>query len=130
MPASTFEYAVIRVVPRVEREEFLNVGVLVSSMQRQFLKARIEPDWARLTCLAPALDRRLVEQYLDVIPRICAGGDDAGPIGRLGHRARFHWLVAPRSTIIQTSAVHSGLSDDPQQELDRIFECMVGQPDV
>ncbi len=125
MPTGTFEYAIIRIVPRVERGEFLNAGVIVSSMQKKLLKARIEPDWERLRLLDPSLDQQLVKQYLDVIPRICAGGDDAGPIGQLPHRARFHWLVAPRSTIIQTSPVHSGISDDPEAELDRIFYCMV-----
>lgn len=129
MPACTFEYAVIRVVPRVDREEFLNVGVLVSCTEKQFLEARIEPDWERLAVLAPNLDRPLVERYLSLIPTVCEGGEGAGPIGRLPQRARFHWLVAPRSTIIQTSAVHSGMIDDPRNALDHIFDSMVRLPE-
>jgi hypothetical protein len=125
MPDITFDYAVIRVVPRVEREEFVNVGVVLSCPDRQFLEARIEPDWHRMQALAPGVDRRLVEDYLGVIPRICKGGDDAGPIGRLAQRERFHWLVAPRSTIIQMSPVHSGVCGEPHEALNRVFDRMV-----
>jgi hypothetical protein len=125
MPDVTFDYSIIRVVPRVDREEFVNVGVVLSCPDRQFLEARIEPDWRRLEALAPKVDWRLVEQYLGVIPRICTGGEDAGPIGRLTQRARFHWLVAPRSTIIQMSPVHSGVCDDPHEALNRVFDRMV-----
>src|ERR687886_3131022 len=104
-----FDYAVIRVVPRVEREEFINAGVIVSCPARNFLKARIELNRQRLAALAPALDAALVQRHLDAIPAICEGVAAAGPIGLLPPRARFHWLVAPRSTIIQTSPVHTGL---------------------
>ena len=120
-----FDYSIIRVVPRVERHEFMNVGVLLSCPDRRFLEARIEPDWTRLETFAPGLERRFVEDYLGVIQRICEGGPDAGPIGELPQRARFHWLVAPRSTIIQMSPVHSGMCGDPREALDNVFERMV-----
>src|SRR5262245_26568732 len=99
----TYDYAIIRVVPRVEREEFINVGVIVSCPARKFLEARIELDEERLKALAPTLDLDSIRIHLAAIPAICAGGEQAGPIGKLSQRERFHWLVAPRSTIIQTS---------------------------
>lgn len=122
MRAATYEYAIVRVVPRVERAEFVNVGAIVSSMQHQFLKAVIEPDWERIALLGPSLDQEMVARYLDLIPLVCAGGPEAGPIGKLPQRARFHWLVAPRSTIIQTSEVHTGIGDDPEVELNRVLD--------
>ena len=128
MPASTFEYAIIRVVPRVERQEFLNVGVLVSCPAQDFLQARIELDSHRLQALAPEIDLPTVEEYLRIIPKVCEGGDEAGPIGRLPQRARFHWLVAPRSTIIQCSPVHSGLCENPEAALERLLNTMVRPP--
>ena len=128
MPAATFEYAVIRVVPRVERQEFVNVGVVLSYPAQNFLQARIEPDWTRLQSLAPYLDLAMVKTYLEVIPRVCAGGEDAGAIGKLPQRARFHWLVAPRSTLIQTSPVHSGVCDDPQAVLEHLLNEQVRPP--
>jgi hypothetical protein len=121
----SFDYAVVRVVPRVERGEFVNAGVIVFCPTRDFLKSRIELDRDRLKALAPSIDLALVESHLDVIPRVCRGGDDAGPIGQLGLRARWHWLVAPRSTMIQTSPVHSGVADDLDAVLDGIFEKLV-----
>jgi Protein of unknown function (DUF3037) len=120
-----FDYAVIRVVPRVEREEFINAGVIVSCPARSFLEARIELDRARLAALDSTIDPGRVESYLATIPAICAGGAQAGPIGALPQRSRFHWLVAPRSTIIQTSPVHSGLCDDPRSALEHLLETMV-----
>jgi hypothetical protein len=126
-PAS-FDYAVIRVVPRVEREEFLNAGVVLFCLERDFLGARVALDRARALALAPDLDLALVEEHLAAIPRICAGGESAGPIGRLSRRERWHWLVAPRSTMLQVSPVHSGLCEDPAAALDRLFEQMVGTP--
>src|SRR5216117_3949207 len=104
-----FDYAVIRVVPRVEREEFVNVGVILYCSARRFLGARVEIDEARLRAFDPSLDPAEIARSLEPIPRICAGGDGAGPIGRLSQRARFDWLVAPRSTVVQVSPVHSGL---------------------
>jgi hypothetical protein len=125
MPDVKFDYSIIRVVPRVDREEFVNVGVLISCPERQFLEARIEPDWRRLEAFSPGVNRQLVEEYLGVIPRISRGGDGGGPIGRLTQRERFHWLVAPRSTIIQMSPVHSGVCGDPHEALNRVFDRMV-----
>ena len=123
-----FDYAVVRVVPRVDRGEFLNAGVIVFCPTQSYLDSRIELDRARLQALAPTIDLSVVESYLDAIPKVCAGGDDAGSIGSLPQRARFHWLVAPRSTIIQTSAVHSGVHLDPQTALDNLFEKLVRAP--
>jgi len=121
----SFDYAVVRVVPRVEREEFLNAGVILFCLEREVLTARVALDRARLAALSPGTDPDLVEEHLAAIPRICAGGPDAGPIGRLSARERWHWLVAPRSTIVQVSPVHTGLGDDPLRALDRLFERMV-----
>jgi hypothetical protein len=125
---SPFDYSIIRVVPRVEREEFINVGVIVSCHDKNFLEAKIEMDRARLAALDPTLDPDKVQRYLDTIPAICAGGEEAGPIGSLPQRARFHWLVAPRSTIIQTSPVHSGLCDDPRSALEHLLKTIVRTP--
>jgi hypothetical protein len=122
---AAFDYAIVRVVPRVERGEFLNVGVILFSSTRAFLGARIELDRERLMALAPGVDLAVVESYLEAIPKICAGGGEAGSIGALPQRARFHWLVAPRSTIIQTSEVHSGVAEEPQTALDGLFEKLV-----
>ena len=108
MTLSTYDYAVIRVVPRVDREEFINVGVIVSCQEAGLLEARIEIDATRLRALDPTLDLAAIGEHLATFPAICAGGESAGPIGRLSRRERFDWLTAPRSTIIQTSRVHSG----------------------
>ena len=121
----SYDYAIVRVVPRVEREEFVNAGVLLSCPSRDFLAARIELDESRLTALDPAVDLASVQANLASIPRICAGGPDAGPIGRLTPRERFHWLVAPRSTMIQTSAVHTGRCEDPALALEHLLTTMV-----
>jgi len=118
----SYDYAIIRVVPRVEREEFMNVGVIVSCPALEYLAARIELDEGRLLALAPGVDLELVRENLASIPAICAG---SGPIGRLTLRERFHWLVAPRSTMIQTSAVHTGRSDDPAQLIEQLLRKMV-----
>jgi len=124
-----FEAAVLRVVPRVEREEFINVGVVLFCKARRFLAARIALDRARLAALAPGLvDLDEVQQHLDHIRLVCDGAAAAGPIGELTQAERFHWLVAPRSTIIQVSAAHSGLSDDPAQTLDHLMQTMVLLP--
>lgn len=120
-----FDYAVVRVVPRVERGEFLNAGVIVFSRTARFLGARIALDAARLSALAPSLDKDVVQSYLDAIPLICAGGPEAGPIGALSQSERFHWLVAPRSTIIQTSPVHSGVHADVAAALEQLFGKLV-----
>jgi len=125
----SFDYAVVRVVPRVEREEFLNAGVILYCAEADWLGARIEllPD--RLRALAPEVDPALVAAHLAAIPRIAAGGPDAGPIGKLSRRERWHWLVAPRSTIIQVSPVHAGLCQDPARALEHLLARMVRPPE-
>jgi hypothetical protein len=120
-----YDYAVIRVVPRVEREEFVNVGVILSCPTRDFLDARLHVDAQRLAAFAPGLDIEMVAQHLAVIPLVCRGGEEAGTIGALTTRQRFHWLVAPRSAIIQMSPVHSGVSDDPAAALEQLLRTMV-----
>lgn len=123
MPAkSSFDYALIRVVPYVEREEFINVGAILFCRTQRFLAARIELDRPRLAALASKLDPDQVQADLDLIPAVCNG---AGPIGQLSQAERFHWLVAPRSTIIQVSPVHCGLCFDPAAALERLVERMV-----
>jgi hypothetical protein len=121
----TYDYAIIRVVPKVEREEFINVGVVVSCPIRGFLEARIELDESRLLAVDPTLDVETIRAHLATFPLVCAGGEQAGPMGRLSQRERFHWLVAPRSTIIQTSAVHTGRCKDPLAVLERLLDTMV-----
>lgn len=129
MPAQrSFDYAVVRVVPRVEREEFLNAGVILWCAEADWLGARIELPVERLRALAPEVDAALVASHLASIPRIAAGGPEAGPIGQLARRERWHWLVAPRSTIIQVSPVHAGLCQDPAQALEHLLERMVRPP--
>ena len=123
-----FDYAVVRVVPRVERGEFVNAGVIVSCPSQQYLKARVELDAERLAALDPGFDRETVGRHLAAILRICEGGAGAGPIGLLPQRARFHWLVAPRSTIIQTSPVHTGFCEDGDRMLEHLFRTMVSRP--
>ena len=125
---ATFDYAIVRVAPRVEREEFVNAGVLLFCLERDFLRARVEVDEPRLRALWPAIDVELVRQHLEAIPKICAGSPDGGPIARLSLRERFHWLVAPRSTIIQTSPVHSGVHHDLAAALESLFEKLVRPP--
>jgi hypothetical protein len=117
----SFDYAVLRVVHRVDREEFVNAGVIVFCAEQPFLGARVHIDESRLKALWPALDVDLVRQHLEAVPRICAGDPSAGAIARLAPRERFHWLVAPRSTIIQVSPVHSGLCQSPSEALERLF---------
>ncbi|HEY0263368.1 MAG TPA: DUF3037 domain-containing protein [Granulicella sp.] len=121
---SSFDYATIRVVPRVEREEFVNAGVVVFCLELRFLAARAQVDEARLRALWPEVDVERVRQQLAAFEAVCRGDADAGPIARLSQRERFHWLVAPRSTNIQTSAVHTGVTDDPQQTLEHLAKRM------
>jgi hypothetical protein len=121
----SYDYAIIRVVPRVEREEFVNVGVIVSCPEKNFLAARMEIEDARLLALDAKLDIDAVKANLASIPLICAGTQDSGPIGQLTQRERFHWLVAPRSTIIQMSAVHTGRCSDPASALEHLLATMV-----
>jgi hypothetical protein len=123
--ACTYDYAVVRVVPRVERGEFVNAGVIVSCAARDFLQAHIELDEARLLALDPNVDLPGIRAALAALPLVCAGGEAAGALGRLSTRERFHWLVAPRSTSIQTSAVHTGRCDDLGAETERLLDRMV-----
>ena len=129
---SAFDYAVVRVVPRIEREEFLNVGVILHAPARGFLGCEITLDRARLRGLAPDLsdaDLARVSAHLEAWRAVCAGEAAAGPIGGLSRSERFHWLVAPRSTILQTSALHVGVTDDPPAMLRRLFQTLVaGEP--
>jgi Protein of unknown function (DUF3037) len=124
----TYDYAIIRVVPRVERGERINVGVILSCPDVEFLDARIELDVPRLVALDPAIDVEAMNANLAVIPAVCRGGADAGPIGVLPQRGRFRWLVSPRSTIIQMSPVHTGRTHDPGTALDRLVERVVRRP--
>ena len=123
-----YDYAVIRVVPKVDREEFINAGVIVSCPDLSFLEARIKLNESRLLALDPNVDLDLVRNHLATIPIICRGGDEAGSIGQLPQRQRFHWLVAPRSTVIQTSPVHTGRSEDPNVALDHLVATIVDAP--
>jgi hypothetical protein len=121
----TYDYAIIRVVPRVERGEMINVGVILSCPGLDFLDARIDLDAPRLRALDASLDIEATRANLDIIPRVCRGGLEAGPLGELPQRARFHWLVSPRSTVIQVSPVHTGRTSDPAATLERLLDTMV-----
>lgn len=123
-PLVSYDYAVIRVVPRVERMEFLNVGVILFCRRLRFLDARIDLDPERLRAFSRApIDPGPIERSLAVIGAICRG---EGPIGLLPRPDRFHWLVAPRSTIVQTSPVHVGVCTDPHAQIDRLMNQIVG----
>lgn len=115
----SFDYAVVRVVPLVEREEFVNVGVALFCYELDFLAARFELDEARVRALFPHVDIELVREHLEAFTAVCEG---FGPIGELPLRERWHWLVAPRSTVIQTSAPHTGLCVTPEATLDRLLD--------
>jgi hypothetical protein len=120
-----FEYAVIRTVPRVEREEFLNVGVVLYCRNQKFLKAKFEVDEKRLKSFSPGINMEKVCEYLTAFRQICEGDSHAGPIAQLPIAERFRWLTAPRSTILQTSRVHSGLCDGAEAKLDMLFQRLV-----
>ena len=122
---SSYDYALIRVVPSVERGECLNVGVLLFCRTESFLGARVHLDPPRVLALAPNLDLAAIQQQLDTVVRICEGGAEAGLLGRMSQSERFHWLVSPRSTIIQTSPVHTGLCSDPEAALEHLLQTMV-----
>ena len=126
MPAqSSFDYAVLRIVPRVERQEFLNAGVILFCLERRFLGARVRVYENRLSAVWPDLDVEMVRQHLNAFVKICRGDPDGGPIAQLSQRERFHWLVAPRSTVIQVSPVHTGLCNEPEVALDQLFRELV-----
>jgi len=120
-----FEYAVIRIVPRVEREEFVNVGVIVYCPAQSFLAVEFEINEQKLRAFAPDLEIAEIEKHLSAFERISTGGDEAGAIGKLPAGARFRWLIAPRSTIVQTSPVHTGFCADAKTALNRLLDLMV-----
>ncbi|HEY1025504.1 MAG TPA: DUF3037 domain-containing protein [Sphingobacteriaceae bacterium] len=120
-----FEYAVIRVVPRVEREEFLNVGVILYCAKKKFIKALVHLGMEKLQAFSPELDIEELKDHLEAFCRISAGGKEGGPIGQLDAASRFRWLTATRSTIVQASKVHPGLCIDPEETLDRLFKQLV-----
>lgn len=124
-PRSPYQYAIIRIVPRVERGECLNVGIVMLCRSRAFMGAAIALDEQRLAAFAPDLDPSTIRPHLDAIERIGSGDPAGGPIARLSIAERFHWLVAPSSTMIQASPVHTGLTDDPATELDHLVDSLV-----
>jgi hypothetical protein len=121
----TYDYAVVRVVPRVERAEFVNAGVILSCDVDRVLLAKIELDEAALLALDGTADLVLIRDALATIPAVCAGGAAAGPLGKLSTRERFHWLVAPKSTIVQTSPVHTGQCSHLDLALEHLMARMV-----
>jgi hypothetical protein len=121
----TYDYAIVRVVPRVERGEFVNAGIILSCDVERVLQARIELDEAVLLALDGTADLELIRGALAAIAAICAGGAAAGSIGRLSARERFHWLVAPKSTVVQTSPVHTGQCSDLHLALEHLMARMV-----
>ncbi len=128
MPAlNSYDYAIVRLVPHVERGEHLNVGVILFCRTRRFLNALIHLDEARLLALDSQLDVALVREHVERIPLLCIGGKQAGPIGELSQPERFHWLVSPRSALIQLSPVHSGICADPESALHHLLKKLVLQ---
>jgi len=118
-PAS-FDYAILRVVPRVERQEFINAGVVAFCLEKRYLAARIHLNEDRLHALWPDADVAQAREHLEAVRRICEGDSGAGPIAKLSQRERFHWITSPRSTIIQPSPIHTGVCDEPDGLLDRL----------
>ena len=126
MPESAeFQYAILRVVPRIERGEQINAGVVVFARRAKFLRALVRLDVERLRAIAPGVDPAPLERQLEAIARVAAGAGDAGPIAALPQSERFAWIVAPSSTAIQPSPVHTGLCGDPEAELEKLFEELV-----
>ena len=125
---SPFAYAVVRVIPHVERGESMNAGVILLCRPRRFLAAKVTLDEARLRALALDCDETEIRRHLEAIPRIAAGDRDAGPIAALSQPERFHWLVAPASTVVQPGDVHTGMTEDPAATLDHLFATMVLPP--
>ena len=123
--AHPFEYAVLRVVPRVERGEYMNAGVVLYCQEARFLDALVHLDSERLRAFAPGLDHHAVMKHLEAAKKVCAGGPEAGEIGALPMGQRFGWLAAPRSTVVQPSPVHTGLTKDPKEALEHLMRKMV-----
>jgi hypothetical protein len=126
-PSDSFQYAVLRVVPRLERGECLNAGVVLFCRRRSFLAARMDLDERALAVLAPGVDPAPLRAHLESLARVAAGDATAGPVAALEQSERFHWLVAPSSTTIQPGPVHTGLCDDPAAALDRLFDRLVAR---
>jgi hypothetical protein len=120
-----FDYATIRVVPHVERSEFINAGVIVSAPARDYLGCAVRLHAGRLAALAPDADTATIARHLEAIRAVCAGDPQAGAVASLSPRERFHWLVAPRSTVLQMSPVHAGLCEDPEATLARLLDALV-----
>jgi len=120
-----FEYAVVRIVPKVEREEFLNVGVVLYCAKQHFLRAMFKLDEERLGIFCKQTDIEELREYLQAFERICLGGSEAGAIGKLPIAERFRWLTATRSTVLQTSKVHPGFCNNPAEMLTKLFEQLV-----
>jgi hypothetical protein len=123
-----FQYGVVRVVPRVERGEGFNAGVILLCRPRRFLAARVHLDETLLATFAPDCDADAVRAHLEAIPRLCAGDPEAGPLAQLALPERFHWLVAPSSTVVQVPEVHTGLTSDPAATLEHLFRALVERP--
>jgi hypothetical protein len=121
----SFDYTIVRVVPRPERGECVNVGVILYSREANYLGGLIEPDWSRISALDPGIDQSEVDRHLNYMRNVIAGDRSAGPIAQMPPSKRFHWLSGPRSTVVQVSPMHSGLTDDPEASLQRLFETMV-----
>ena len=121
----SFDYATLRIVPSAERAEFINAGVVLHCAEAAFLACRVHLDERRLRALCPAIDLDVVREHLEAFPKVAAGEDDAGPIARLSRRERFHWMVAPRSTMIQVSSVHSGMCESPADVLEELYRRLV-----
>lgn len=124
---SSYDYALIRLVPSVERGECINIGVILYCPTRRFLGMRLYLDAPRALAIAPDLDLAAAQQQLDTLMHICEGSPEAGQLGAMSQSERFHWLTSPRSTIIQVSPIHEGISDDPQAALDHLFKTMVSR---
>ncbi len=127
--SAAFEYAVIRIVPNEARGEFINAGVILYCPDKKFLQARIAFDTTRLAALAPTINPLHVQEHLAAILKVCAGSKDAGALGALSLAERFRWLTSPRNTLIQTSPVHTGLTDDPTKTLEHLVATLVVAPD-
>lgn len=127
MPEHTYDYAILRVVPRVERGERVNVGVMLSCVDEAYLACRLDEDLSTVLALDPGADLDAVRAALAVVARVCAGGPGAGEIGEMPPRARFRWLTSPRSTIVQPSRVHTGRTQDPAGALDRLYQTLVAR---
>jgi hypothetical protein len=122
---ASFNYAVIRVVPRVERQEFVNVGVILFCKERGYLDVALDHELGRLQAFAPGCDFEMIREHLRTIETICRGGPDAGGFAEWSQSERFHWLTGPSSTVIQASPMHAGLCAEPAEELGRLYDLFV-----